>query len=189
MSGLHVDDLRAALTRKGFEDGDRRGRAMRMVRRQSDRHDHVVMTTPPRSWWRRLARQPRIVNEVLVGVLWPIGETAFSRRVEPTPLLPHQVHAATNLAPLVQASPPDPATVAAAADDWCRRLEDPAHALRIGAIHESIVRLEFATILADGDRGREALADARADVDLLPRGQQGRATTRVDIAERRLPEA
>lgn len=187
MRPVFVDDLRAALARKGFDEADARGGAARVVRRHEGRHDHVVLTLSRKPWWRRLARQPRSVEEVLVGVLWPIGEMAFSRSVPPLPMVPQQVHATTNFTALVDAHPTDPATIAAVVDDWCRRLEDPGHALRVGAIEDPIRRLEFAVVTGDAERGRDAADAARADVKSLPPAPRTQALKRIDLAEGRLP--
>ncbi len=180
--------LVAALERKGFAAASRRADAQRLVRRADDRHDHVRLELVPASWWRRMARRPRGVVDVLAGVVWPIGEQAFARPVPAEPPVPQQVHAATGFRALCTAGV-DPATVAAAVDDWCRRLEEPLDALRVGAISEPVRRLEFAVITLQGELGRAAAREAREAAEQLPPARREREQRRIDLAVERLPSA
>ncbi len=187
MRHVRTDTLVPSLERKGFTMADRGGATRRLVRRTDDRHDHVELRLGSASLLTRLARRPRVVHEVVAGVVWPIGEMAFSRSVPERPLLPQQAHAVTSFESLVQADPADPAALAAALDDWCRRLEDPAQALEVGAITDAVRRLEFAVIASRGDLGRRAAEHARADARDLPAAPRRQAMKRIDLAEQRLP--
>lgn len=190
MRQVLADDLLAALERKGFEEVDARtGGRRRSVRREEGRHDHVRLTLAPARWWSRLARRPRVVEQVVVGIVWPIGEMAFSRPVPDLPMLPQQAHAVTSFDRLVVDRPTDVATIAAAVDDWCRRLEDPAHALALGAIREPVVRLEFAVVTTNREVGLAAAEQARTDARELEPAPRRTALHRIELAEQRLPKA
>ncbi|MBY5163524.1 hypothetical protein [Salsipaludibacter albus] len=178
--------LVAALARKGFTPTSRRAESQRLVRRADDRHDHVLLELAPASWLLRLARRPRSVVDIVTGVVWPIGEQAFARPVPAEPPVPQQVHAATGFSSLCEAEV-DPATAAAAVDDWCRRLEEPLVALRVGAISEPIRRLEFAVVTSQSAIGREAAEAARRAAEQLPPARREREQARIDLALDRLP--
>ncbi len=182
-------ELAASLARKGFEAADASGSTRRLVRRQADRHDHVAIILAGPGWVGRLLRRPQALEEVVVGVVWPIGEMAFSRPVPPMPVLPQQAHAATSFARLLGREPTDVATLAAAVDDWCRRMEDPTTALATGAIAEPVRRLEFAVITSQRGLGLEAAEAARVEARELPPQPRRQAMKRIDLAEARLPKA
>jgi len=182
-----VGQVAAALARKGFEPADGPGSTQRLVRRHADRHDHVAIVPAGPGWVRRLLRRPRTIDEVVAGVVWPIGEMAFSRSVPTLPVLPQQAHAATGFTRLVGPDPTDVATLAAAVDDWCRRLEDPKTALRNGAITEPVRRLEFAVITNQRELGTEAAEAARVEARELPPAPRRQAMKRIELAEARLP--
>lgn len=176
-----------ALARKGFEPLTRRADTLRLARRAEDRHDHVKLELAPAAWWRRLARRPRDVVDIVVGVIWPIGEQAFSRPVPAEPPIPQQAHAATGFASLCRGDV-DVATAAAALDDWFRRLEDPAVALENGAVSEPIRRLEFAVVTGNRAVGLAAAERARAAAGELSSARRGTFLERIDLAEARLPK-
>lgn len=187
MRRLLLDDLVTSLGRKGFEVLAREGAMVRLARREEGRHDHVAITRTPTGWRRRLARRPRTVDTIFVGIVWPIGEMAFSRPVPPLPVLPHQVHASTSFTSLVGSEVSDVATVAAAIDDWCRRLDDPGRALEVGAIDEAVRRLEFAVVTSRRDVGEAAAEQATVDARALPPATRRQALKRIELARARLP--